>query len=385
MLSRRSTDECAILPGSMPESNGCSAQMVRRGGQPLLQQPYRLEDLTPEEVSRWDELIAPYDGREVFHRRAWLDYLAATRCVQLRFWKIQDDEGTLGFFCGAIARKGPYRILGSPLRGWGTNFMGPVMKTGADQHRFVAALDSLARRDRLAIVEIEYPTQPDDLLEKARYESTVSWTYWVDLTPGDEDAMLARMDKSRRYGIRRAIKGGLLVEEADDRISDEYCDLFSDVMLRKGLALPYPRSYVSTMYEKLTPAGYLFSLRVKDSDGHLLAAGLFPHDDRTMYFWGGASSVEGKRLYASDLLHWRAMTLAAERGLVRYDLSGWGRFKKEFGGTLITLKRWHKSYSRTARWARRGYEFYFRKRARLYDWVTNIRARENEPGEAQTD
>lgn len=57
-----------------------------------------------------------------------------------------------------------------------------------------------------------------------------------------------------------------------------------------------------------------------------------------------------------------------DRGLRVYNMCGYGRFKKKFGGDLVTLKRWHKCYWRTARWARRGYELYFQKRIRLQGW-----------------
>ena len=51
------------------------------------------------------------------------------------------------------------------------------------------------------------------------------------------------------------------------------------------------------------------------------------------------------------------MCLGLQRGLRCYDMSGYGRFKSKFGGELVTLRRWHKAYWRSARWARKGYVF----------------------------
>lgn len=50
---------------------------------------YELEPLTPEEIGRWDEVTAAYPNQELFHRRAWLDYLVERRGVEIRYWGIQ--------------------------------------------------------------------------------------------------------------------------------------------------------------------------------------------------------------------------------------------------------------------------------------------------------
>ncbi len=337
-----------------------------------------LEQLGDDAAQQWDELISRYPGRGVFHERAWLEYLSTSRRVKIQLWAIRRGDQTLGYFCGGIVRKGPFRILGSPLRGWGTNFMGPVMDNNLEPTSFLMALDRLAHRSGLAMVELEQRMLSEEVMAGAGYKSETTWTYLVELTPGDPEAMLKRMHKARRYGIRKALGSSLAVEDSDDPgIADEYYRQFSAVMRRKGLVSPYPREYPRLLFQYLRKADRLFALRVRDARGQVLATGLFPHDDHTVYFWGGASEEEAKHLYANDLLHWQAMCLAAERGLRLYDMSGWGRFKKEFGGELITLRRWHKCHWRSAYWARRAYEIYSKKRLRLQGrWQRVAQSRE---------
>jgi 2-polyprenyl-3-methyl-5-hydroxy-6-metoxy-1,4-benzoquinol methylase len=113
------------------------------------------------------------------------------------------------------------------------------------------------------------------------------------------------------------------------------------------------------MFGHLKKEDSLFALRVRDPQGRVLAAGLFPHDDSTLYFWSGASREDGHPLCPNDLMHWTVMRLAAGRGLRLYNMSGHGRFKRKFGGALTEVTRWHKSYWRTARWARHGYQAWF--------------------------
>ena len=329
---------------------------------------YRLEPLAAEVAARWDELIRRYESTELFHQRPWLDYLIASRGVDIRYWTLQEAGQTIGYFCGGLFRKGPFRILGSPLKGWGTNYMGPIVHRDIDQQQFLRAVDDLAAREGLAMVELEYRGADEGVLAAAGFAPGSAWTYVVDLH-ADHDRMWKSLDAARRTAIRKAMKGNLTVEDCDDPgMADDFYDQYTDVMARKGLVPPYPREFARLLFHHLKKADMLFALRVRDNTGRVVATGLLPHDHRDMYFWGGASLVDGYRLCANDLMQWTAMGLAADRGLSRYDMSGNGAFKKKFGGALIEVKRWHKSYWRTARWARRGYELYFEKRSRLEGW-----------------
>jgi len=333
--------------------------------------PYRLDPLTDVEAQRWDELIAESDNGTLFHRRAWLEYLAESRGVRIRHWAIRSGDRTLGYFCGGILRLGPFRVLGSPLKSWGTNLMGPLVEQGVDHHELLRALDSLATAERFAMLELEHPVLSKDALEAAGFEPVRDWTYSVALAPEDPQAAWKALESTCRNRIRRAEKAGLKVEDTDDpAVADEFYDFYLDLMRRKGMAPPFSRHTARLLVSHLKKADRLFALRVLDGGGRLLAVGLFPHDDDTMYFWGGASLADGHDLCPNDLLHWTAMQMAAHRGLRTYNMSGHGRFKRKFGGVLTEVTRWHKCYWRTARWARKGYEIWFRHRSLIGRFLT---------------
>jgi len=328
----------------------------------------RLEPLGSDEARRWDELLAPYASRQLFHRQVWLDYLAATRGAEIHKWSIEAGDRRRGYFCGGIVRKGPFRILGSPLRGWGTNFMGPAMDDDEpiDQLGLLGALDAVSRQERLAMIELESPLLQPSALSARSYEDDPGRTFLVSLVPFDPDATFERIHSKKRNQIRKAVKSGLTVEDTDDpAVADEFYDRFQDLMRHKGLVPPYPREYPRALFRCLKPAGLLFSLRVRDASGRVLANGLFPHDDRAVYFWGGASWQDGRELNPNDYLQWSVIRLACERGLHVYNMCGPGRFKAGFGGDLVDIHRWHKCYSRAARWARRGYQVCFNAGLRL--------------------
>jgi len=247
--------------------------------------------------------------------------------------------------------------------------MGPVVREDVDYGELLEAFDLLACEERLAMTEIENTCLPEPALVAAQYEPVSGWTYVVPLCAEDPGKMWNTLEPTCRNRIRKAIKAGLVVEDTDDPgIADQFYDQFLEVMGRQGLVPPYPREYVRTLVRYLRKADMLFALRVRDASSRVIATGLFLHDDRSLYFWGGASWQAVRHRCPNELLHWIAMSLAAGRGIARYDMSGHGQFKKKFGGQLVALKRWHKTYHRTARWGRRAYEIYFQNRIRLQGW-----------------
>jgi hypothetical protein len=330
--------------------------------------PYELVPLSAEDAARWDELVMAYPGYEIFHRQAWLDYLAASRGVSIRKWAVCKQGRRLGLFCGGELRKGPFRILGSPLKGWYTNSMGALLEADADPAEFLRALDTWAEREGIAMVEFEQNRFPEDVLAAAGFEPAEDLTYRVELD--DEASMLKRLHKSRRYQVKKAQASALQAEICKtSEVADEFYDRFCATMRRKGVAPGFPRSHPRLLFEHLHGINRILGLRIRDSQGRLLSVGLFPFDNRTIYFWGGADSVEGRELFPNDFLHWSAMRLGLQRGLRCYDMSGFGRFKSKFGGELVTLRRWHKAYWRSARWARKAYAFYLRQRLLARAWL----------------
>jgi SAM-dependent methyltransferase len=342
---------------------------------------YEIEPLTMEERLSWDSLIAPYEERDLFHRREWLEYLAASRGVDVGLWRIRGADRTLGYFSGGILRKGPFRILGSPLKSWGTNVMGPLIGADVDRSLLLRAFDELAGRERLAMLEMESRLISETEFLRAGYEGVIGWTYLIDLTRRRRaDAVWDSLDSTCRNRIRKAARSGLTVEDTDDEaVVGEYYDQLVDVMRRKGLAPPYPRDHARQLFDRLKKADLLFALRVRDRHGRVIATGMFPHDERTMYFWGGASWAESHELCPNDYAHWQAICLAIDRGLHTYNMSGHGRFKRKFGGKLTQIQRWHKFYWPGARVARNAYEIFVqgenRLRARWHGWRASDRGR----------
>jgi hypothetical protein len=316
----------------------------------------------PLDETDWDSRIEKFASKRLFHERAWLRFVARAQHARIRGARLLDEDGaTSGYFCAGEVRIGPLRLLGSPLRGWNTPMMGPVTDevTGA----FLDALDAYCRSLGVDYVEIGNPALPRIALEEAGFTADREETLIVPL--GTEAAMWAGLSSECRNRIRRGMRSGLRVERVTDRsFVDTYYAQLCEVFARQSLVPTYGSDRVEHLWDELMPAGRLLALRVVKGDD-VLATGLFPFDDRMLFFWGGASWIRAYASSPNELLHWHAMLHAAERAVPIYDMSGTGRFKAKFGGAISVVERWYKPLTALARFGRPAYARYVQVRQRV--------------------
>ena len=319
--------------------------------------PYRLVPL--EEPSRWDDLVSPFETARVFHRTSWLKLLTFTRGIAFRRWAVYERQRPVGYFCAAIQRKGPFTALGSPLTGWQTPFMGPIADNDFDYPSFLHALDALAHEENLAVIELANPQLPEDVMRAAGYEDKRGSTLLVSLTPDNPTMPWQRLHSKCRNQVRKAQRSGLKVEEVETPdIVDEYYDQYVAAMHKRGVLPQYPRHHAHALFSHLIKRDLLFALRVRDPAGRVLATGLFPHDQRAVYYWAGASWPDARELCPNDYLQWHLISLSVDRNLKHYDMLGTGHFKSKFGGRLVPWTRWRKFCRPAARVAWCAYERY---------------------------
>lgn len=159
---------------------------------------------------------------------------------------------------------------------------------------------------------------------------------------------------------------GLHAEVADDPvIVDHFFRMFSEVMSRKGLKPAYDPNEPRWLLQHLLPSDRVFPIWVKQR-GEVIGAAFYPHDDRTMYFWDGASDPESLHLSPNDLLHWTAIQLAVERGLSVFNMSGGpvpqrpNRFAINFGAERQEFAVYRKSLVPFLAPARQAYRWFKR-------------------------
>jgi hypothetical protein len=317
----------------------------------------------PERPANWDEAIRNYDGKTLFHESHWLDHIVAIHPgARIEYLDLQDDEGHLGFLCAVTIRRFLVTIWGSPLPGTGTLSMGPMVKRPIDDAEFVTALIRYCRKNGVRHIELAGTSLDSEVMRRHGMQVDTGVTRLCPLPP-DEGAAWASLRSTCRNRIRKAERNGLVAEYIDDpRIVDHFYEQYLEVWGKQGLRIPFTIERVRSLYDRLMPAGRLLPVWVKYRD-RVIATGLFPYDERCVYFWGGASWLEYQSLYPNELLHWTLIRLAIQRGVPLYNMyGGKSRFKDKFGGEEIVTYRFSQSFLPLLITARNLYQTFHRKR-----------------------
>lgn len=313
-------------------TDGFGGLAAGRDAEPVL----RLERLDASEV-HWDELDALAD-RTVFQTREWLEFVASTQGAEAVVARLTRAGEVVGYFTGLVTLKCGLRLLGSPLPGWTTDYMGFNRLSPVEGRELLLALERFAFRD-LRCVHLEVMDRHLSLLDRpaSRFGYRLYEGYEVDLRPS-EDELFASMSSACRRCIRRAEKCGVAIEEAsDDEFAEDYHAQLRDVFAKQSLVPTYDQERVRMLLRALSGAGRLLLLRARSPEGRCIATGIFPAMNGTMHFWGGASWRRFQILRPNEALQWYAMRYWKQRGMERYDMGGAGAYKRKYGGRPIII------------------------------------------------
>jgi hypothetical protein len=322
-------------------------------------------------IERIDAVHAPWErmdalpDRVVFQTRDWLAFLAETQGAEPVVGRLTDGSTTVGYFTGAITKRYGVRILGSPMAGWSTWYMGFNLLDGVPRAEALRALPPFAF-DVLGCLHLEVGDKEMRISDvAAEFGQTVNQRLLVDLAR-TEDEIWSSMTSACRRCIRKADKSGVVIEEATEPdFADEYFAQLQDVFAKQSLVPTYTADRVRKLILHLHPTGRLLLLRARDADGRSIATGLFPAMNRTAYFWGGASWRAHQQLRPNESLMWYALRYWRARGIELCDLGGHFPYKLKYAPTTVSIPFVHKSRYRVL-WSLRNLAagaFEYRQRA----------------------
>jgi CelD/BcsL family acetyltransferase involved in cellulose biosynthesis len=291
------------------------------------------------ELDRCDwETMDAFPDRQVFQTREWLSFVAETQSAEPVVCAVKHGNEAVGYFTGLMVRRYGLRILGSPLPGWTTGYMGFNLDEGVSRRDATAALLSFAFGAlRCAHVELRDRYLRASDADAANGAVDAFATFEIDLRP-PEDEIWANLKGSCRTSVRKAAKVGVVVEEADDlEFADEYCAQLEDVFAKQSLRPTYSVERVRSLITHLHSAGSLLLLRARNSEGMCIATGIFPAYRRMMYFWGGASWREHRILQPNEAIIWHAIRYWKARGIEAFDMGGGGEYKRKYGGEEVII------------------------------------------------
>jgi CelD/BcsL family acetyltransferase involved in cellulose biosynthesis len=299
----------------------------------------------------------------VFQTRGWLSFIAETQDAEPVVATLNEGQHIVGYFTGLITNKFGLRILGSPFRGWTTQYMGFCPSPGIRSQLAISALRRFVFEDlRCVHLEIADRSLALNELNILGFEHSMEATFEIDLTLND-DTLLSNMSKSCRWCIRKAQKNGVVIEEAHDlEFADDYYAQLKDVFAKQSLVPTYGVERVRALLKHMHPTGRLLLLRARDPEGRCIATGIFAGTNRTAFLWGAASWRKYQNLLPNEMIQWYAMTYWRERGISVYDMGGGGDYKRKYGGVETSFPWFRMSKHRSISYMRNFAQQYVKTR-----------------------
>ena len=146
-------------------------------------------------------------------------------------------------------------------------------------------------------------------------------TFWVDLTPSENDIFSSFHSKTR-YNIRVAQKNGVTVKEDNsDKAFKKYLELTEETVRRQGF-FAHTSQYHELMWGILRKAdiAHLFTATYK---GEVITTWILFIWKNFLYYPYGASTEKYKNVMANNLMMWEAIKFGKKKSLQTFDL--WGR------------------------------------------------------------
>jgi hypothetical protein len=327
---------------------------------------------------------AKLDGfrdRTVFQTREWLQFVHETQRARIVMCELIDGGEVIGYFSGLAFSRFGIPMLGSSFPGWTTPYMGFNLVAGASRKSALAAIEEFAWGALKCLhMEVSDPFFSFEDGSELGFTCEAYASYRTDLTQG-EDKLFSNMESACRRCIRKAEKGGVVIEEAHDAaFADEYYEQLKDVFAKQGLVPTYPVGRVRALIKNLEPTRRILLVRARDPQGNCIATGIFPGFNKIAEFWGNASLRSSQNLRPNEAIHWYAMRYWKQRGVEIYDWGGEGKYKEKYGCIAHRVPWFTKSRFAVISSLRGQVKKMFERKQRLQGWLQSRRK-----GQAETE
>lgn len=197
---------------------------------------------------------------------------------------------------------------------------------GPAHTRAPASADRQALIDRLGglhfILTLDNPYPDEFIGATGKRVGRPVHTAIVPLSIG-EGALWDRLDRQWRYGVGRAAREGVVIEETRHMTDvHQFASLCEAISEQKAFALPGSPALMQRLIEAGETGAVTAHLFVARSAKRLAAGALVIRVGRRLhYFWGGTDRAY-KHKRPGEALHWHIMRWAILQGMTAYDLEG---------------------------------------------------------------
>ncbi|MCO8266828.1 GNAT family N-acetyltransferase [Haloferax sp. AB510] len=304
---------------------------------------------TGDDVHSWDAFVEQSPHGNAFHQYDALEIQAAHAGAELVPLVGRKGEEVVGLFPMFRIDKGPIATVFSPPPELRVAYLGPVLlnmdhmkqrKREGRHHEFIdACLEWVRDEIRPRYTHIRLDGRYDDLRAFSwnDYAITPQYTYHVDLSPGVDDVFMS-FSSDARSNIRNAPDDAYSIEEGGPEAIEQIVEQVASRYESQGISYRSTPAFVTDLYTTL-PEGQIRPYVLR-TDGEFVGGILVVDYKETVSRWqGGVRTDVETDLAVNDLLDWRIMRDAMDRGRTTYDLVGANnrrinRYKAKFNPEL---------------------------------------------------
>ena len=275
------------------------------------------------------------------------------------------DSAPIAMLVYFATRRGPFKLIGSPIRGSMTPYQRPIVFDKFNKDLYCGLLRSqteFLRALGYSSISLGFDSSEPYLTHLAsdvRGELVDRNSFIVEIEP-DMEKMWAKMHSRQRNMVRKAQKNHVsvrLLQGSSGEIATFY-DMLSKTFAKTGNFPPHPLRFYEYCVQRMRLANQLLFLSA-EVEGRTIAMGLFLHDVKTMYFISATSAADVSQFAPNNLIQWEVMRLSVEKNLQAYDMCGQGiasidKFKQSLGGR-VSPQPWIVWRSPTAKIAESAY------------------------------
>ena len=321
--------------------------------------------------SKWSEFVYEHPHGNIFQTPEMRDVYERTKNYEpITLATVDDDGGILALMQAVVIRE-----IGGFLGSFSARSVvqgGPLF---VDGKKGTCALEMLVgyygglvyKRALYTQIRNMWDTSNiSNFLNSAGYEYEEHLNFLIDLTMPTE-VLWKELFKSRRNGINKAKKYGVIVEEvADEDLITVVYDRLQETYKKAKLPLDDISLFRHT-FDILVPQNMARFFLAKYEDEYIGTIVVLMYKG-VIYDWYAGASREYLRLCPNDVLPWYVMEMGSNNGYHTFDFGGAGKpdeeygvrkFKRQFGGDSVNYGRYKKIHSPLkVKIAEKGFEVY---------------------------
>lgn len=289
------------------------------------------EDVGERGSAEWDAYVAEKPGATCYQLSAWSQIARAS--YGIRSARLV-SRGARGERLRGVL---PLFVVRRPLRKYVTTGIfgayGPLLADDEDAaHELFAAARRFCDDAGATFLHVK---ALGDAPAPTGYERRDVWKRATLSLQGGEEKVFRSFKTSMRAAIRQGLRSGLEIASGAGELEDFY-DVLAENMHRKGAPI-YGRRFFRELARAFGNRAEVVTLR---RNGHAVAGAFTLMHERTVYIPFASARAAFFPLRPSNLLYWRIIQRASERGLATLDFgssladSSCLAFKRGWGATM---------------------------------------------------